>query len=32
MQALRELCKKSPDALRDERFNKYLHMGAVVDN
>ena len=32
MQALRELCKKSSDALRDERFNKYLHMGAVVDN
>ena len=29
--ALRDLQKKSPDALRDERFNKYLHMGTVIE-
>jgi acetyl-CoA carboxylase carboxyl transferase subunit alpha len=29
--ALRDLQKQSPEALRDERFNKYLHMGAVLE-
>jgi acetyl-CoA carboxylase carboxyl transferase subunit alpha len=28
--ALKELSPKSPDALRDERFDKFLKMGAVV--
>jgi acetyl-CoA carboxylase carboxyl transferase subunit alpha len=28
--ALKELSQKSPDALRDERFDKFLKMGAVV--
>jgi acetyl-CoA carboxylase carboxyl transferase subunit alpha len=30
--ALRELGKKSPAELRDERFNKYLKMGSVLDS
>ncbi len=28
---LRELQKLAPERLRDERFNKYLHMGKVVE-
>ncbi len=31
VKALRELQSKSPDTLRDERFNKYLHMGKVIE-
>ena len=30
LSALRELAKKSPEQLRDERFEKYMRMGAVV--
>jgi acetyl-CoA carboxylase carboxyl transferase subunit alpha len=29
--ALRELQQKSPEALRNERFNKYLHMGSTLE-
>lgn len=31
VKSLRELHGKSPEALRDERFNKYLHMGKVIE-
>ena len=31
MSALRELSSKSAEALRDERFNKYLHMGTALE-
>jgi acetyl-CoA carboxylase carboxyl transferase subunit alpha len=31
MTALRELSPKSGETLRDERFNKYLHMGAALE-
>lgn len=31
LKSLRELQGKSPDALRDERFNKYLQMGKVIE-
>jgi acetyl-CoA carboxylase carboxyl transferase subunit alpha len=32
MAALRELSAKSGETLRDERFNKYLHMGVALEH
>ena len=32
MSALRELGVKSPIQIRDERFEKYLHMGSVLEH